>query len=111
MARIVLMVSWLSSSRPLKRPIRRLLLKQRVLQLGLAILFLLIVASAWAKEAYHPKAADDFPSDVASVWFDLLYDVVKNEQSSPLWPPGSMALRLSPSTRRSCLVAWSIGRS
>ena len=58
-------------------------MKQRVLQLCLATLFLLIASSAWTQEANHLQATDDFPSDVASVWFDLLYDVVKNEQSSP----------------------------
>jgi membrane-associated phospholipid phosphatase len=51
--------------------------------LGLVILVLLMAFSAWEKEGNNPKAPDDFPSDVASVWFDLLYDVVKTEQSSP----------------------------
>jgi len=69
---------------PAKAPAKETtLLKQRVLQLGLATLFLLMALSAWTKEAYHPRAADNFPSDVASVWFDLLYDVVKTEQLSP----------------------------
>jgi len=38
---------------------------------------------AWAKEG----SADSFPSDVASVWFDLLYDVVRSEGTPP--PPAS----------------------
>ena len=58
-------------------------MKQRVIQLGMATLFLLIASSAWTQEANHLQATDDFPSDVASVWFDLLYDVVKTEALSP----------------------------
>ncbi len=38
---------------------------------------------AWAKEG----SADSFPSDVASIWFDLLYDVVRSEGTPP--PPAS----------------------
>ena len=56
---------------------------RRTLPLYLVILILFMAALAWAKEAHKPEASDDFPSDVASVWFDLLYDVVKTEQSSP----------------------------
>jgi hypothetical protein len=56
---------------------------RRMLPLGLVILVLLMASSAWEKEGDNPKAPDGFPSDVASAWFDLLYDVVKTEQSSP----------------------------
>src|SRR5437899_1476751 len=81
------LVSGLSSSHLRKRPIapdkETILLKQRVIQLGMATLFLLIASSAWTQEANHLQATDDFPSDVASVWFDLLYDVVKTEALSP----------------------------
>jgi hypothetical protein len=59
------------------------LMKPRAMHLCLATLIVLIASSAWEKEAYHPQAADDVPSDVASAWFDLLYDVVKTEQSAP----------------------------
>jgi membrane-associated phospholipid phosphatase len=55
----------------------------RTLPLCLVILVLLMASSAWEEERNNPKATDDFPSDVASAWFDLLYDVVKGEQSSP----------------------------
>jgi hypothetical protein len=57
-------------------------MKRRSIHLCLAIL-LLMTALAWAEEAHRFKASDDLPSDVASVWFDQLYDVVKNEQTSP----------------------------
>jgi hypothetical protein len=59
------------------------LMKPRAMHLCLATLIVLIASSAWEKDAYHPQAADDVPSDVASAWFDLLYDVVKTENSSP----------------------------
>jgi hypothetical protein len=58
-------------------------MKRRTMRLCLVILFLLLASSTWEKERNNPKATDDFPSDVASVWFDLLYDVIKTEQSSP----------------------------
>src|SRR5215831_6741387 len=76
---------------------------------SLPTLFLLMALSAEAKEAHCPKAAD-FPSDIASIWFDLLYDVVKTKALSPRWPPDSTALRPSPCTRRSCSAAKNIGR-
>jgi hypothetical protein len=59
------------------------LMAWRTLPLCLVILVLFMASLAWAKEAHKPEASDDFPSDVASDWFDLLYDVVKTEQSSP----------------------------
>jgi membrane-associated phospholipid phosphatase len=59
------------------------LMEPRAMHLCPATLIVLIASSAWAKEAYHPQAADDIRSDVASAWFDLLYDVVKTEQSAP----------------------------
>jgi hypothetical protein len=57
--------------------------QRRTMQWCLASFLLLMAPWACAEERHHPRAADDFPSDVASVWFDLLYDVVKTEQSSP----------------------------
>jgi hypothetical protein len=65
-----------------------------------------MASSAWAKEAYHPRAADDFPSDVASVWFDLLYDVVKNEQSSP--PVASRIYGIAAVTLYEAIVSGSL---
>src|SRR6266571_3717842 len=43
--------------------------------------------TAWAGLDQSKKAADAFPSDVASAWFDTLYDVVKTEKTTP--PPAS----------------------
>jgi hypothetical protein len=66
-------------------------MKRSAMRLYLVILLLLMASSAWEQAENNPQATedspceatDDFPSDVASVWFDLLYDVVKTEQSSP----------------------------
>ena len=41
------------------------------------VLFLFVVPSSWAGQ--RPEFADDYPSDVASVWFDTLYDLVTSE--------------------------------
>jgi len=53
------------------------------LPLALVATLLATAPMAWAKEGL----ADSFPSDVASVWFDLLYDVVRSEGTPP--PPAS----------------------
>jgi membrane-associated phospholipid phosphatase len=47
----------------------------------LAVALVLVVLSAWADKSQEP--ADDSPSDVASVWFDALYEVVKSEATAP----------------------------
>jgi membrane-associated phospholipid phosphatase len=56
---------------------------RRHVPLCLMTLLWLMTPWAWAGTVHQPKAADDVPSDVASAWFDLLYDVVKIENSSP----------------------------
>lgn len=44
------------------------------------LIFILAVSPlAWAKQ----EPTDNFPSDVASVWFDTLYDVIKSEGTTP----------------------------
>lgn len=48
---------------------------------------LLAVAPSWAGVDQSHKSADRFPSDVASAWFERLYDVVKAERTAP--PPAS----------------------
>ena len=48
-----------------------------------AIFVLAIAPAVWAKH----DPADNFPSDVASVWFDTLYDVIKLEGTTP--PPAA----------------------
>ena len=60
---------------------------RRLMQCALAVALLLAVPTAWAGLDQSKKAADAFPSDVASAWFDTLYDVVKAEKTAP--PPAS----------------------
>ncbi len=48
---------------------------------------LLVNSWVWADLDQSKKSADRFPSDVASTWFEALYNVVKAEKTSP--PPAS----------------------
>src|SRR5262249_44310379 len=54
-----------------------------MVELTPAVGLLLVAPSAWAGLDQSKKRADDFPSDVASVWFDELYDVIKSEATTP----------------------------
>jgi hypothetical protein len=49
----------------------------RLVAFTLLIALMVVVPSAWADTP--PQPVDDEPSDVATVWFDTLYDVVKSE--------------------------------
>jgi hypothetical protein len=53
----------------------------------LAVVPLLVALWPKASLGHPPQAPDEVPSKVASVWFDLLYDLVKAEQITP--PPAS----------------------
>src|SRR5882724_6138197 len=55
--------------------------------LGLMVALLLGHAWVWADRGQRHTPADQFPSDVASTWFEALYDVVKAEKTPP--PPAS----------------------
>lgn len=59
-------------------------MRRIILRLALLAFLLTFAQTTWAK---HDDSADDFSSDVASVWFDTLYDVIKSEGTSP--PPAS----------------------
>jgi hypothetical protein len=48
-----------------------------------AVGLLLVALSTWAGLDQSKKPVDDFPSDVASVWFDTLFDIIKLEATSP----------------------------
>jgi hypothetical protein len=50
---------------------------RRLVACTLMIALMVVVPSAWADTL--PPPADDEPSDVATVWFDTLYDVVTSE--------------------------------
>jgi membrane-associated phospholipid phosphatase len=55
--------------------------------IGLTLVFALwlVAPSTWADRRMEP--ADSYPSDVAFVWFDTLYDVIKAEATAP--PPAA----------------------
>jgi PAP2 superfamily len=59
----------------------------RAIVFGLMVAPLLMHAWVWADRGQRHTAADQFPSDVASTWFEALYNVVKAEQTTP--PPAS----------------------
>jgi PAP2 superfamily len=52
-----------------------------------AVVPLLMALWLGAGEVHHPQAPDDVPSEVASVWFDQLYDLVTTERITA--PPAS----------------------
>jgi PAP2 superfamily len=54
---------------------------------GLMVALLLVHAGVWADLGPRHPSADHFPSDVAATWFEVLYDIVKTEQTTP--PPAS----------------------
>ncbi len=62
-------------------------MRRRMLQLTLLAVLLLANSWSWAALDQSKKSADEFPSDVASAWFELLYDVVKAQATPP--PPAS----------------------
>src|SRR5919199_3706749 len=55
-------------------------MRTRLVALTLMIALLFVVPSAWADKS--PESADDTPSDVAVVWFDTLYEVVKSQAAA-----------------------------
>ena len=57
------------------------MIRGRALALTLAIGLKLTIASVSAEQ--HKEPADNSPSDVASVWFDTLYGLVKAEATAP----------------------------
>ncbi len=56
-------------------------------ELTLTATLLLVASWAWAGVDQSKRSADQFASDVASTWFEQLYDVVKAERTTP--PPAS----------------------
>jgi hypothetical protein len=73
---------------------------------GLLMVVPLLVA-LWpgAGAGHHPQAPDDLPSEVASVWFDQLYDLVKTEQITA--PPASRIYGLAAITLYEAIVPGS----
>src|SRR5919106_7059119 len=58
-------------------------MRRRILLLTLMAALLLVNSWAWADLERSKKSADEFPSHVASTWFEELYDVVKAEKIAP----------------------------
>src|SRR5512139_1940179 len=50
---------------------------------AVSLVLLFATSWAWADPGQRKESADMFPSDVASTWFEQLYDVVKAEKTSP----------------------------
>jgi PAP2 superfamily len=71
----------------------------------LAVVPLLVALWSKAEAGHHPQAPDDAPSEVASVWFDQLYDLVKAEQITP--PPASRIYGLAAVTLYEAVVPGS----
>ena len=63
--------------------------RTKTLWVAIVNVLLVIAPAAWADKADKDlkKPPDRYPSRVASVWFDKLYDVVKSEKTAP--PPAS----------------------
>jgi hypothetical protein len=73
--------------------------------LVLAIVPLLVALGPGAGAGHHPQAPDDVPSEVASVWFDQLYDLVKMERVTA--PPASRIYGLAAVTLYEAIVPGS----
>jgi membrane-associated phospholipid phosphatase len=71
----------------------------------LAVVPLLVALWLGTGAGHHPQAPDDVPSEVASVWFDQLYDLVKAEQITP--PPASRIYGLAAVTLYEAVVPGS----
>ncbi len=50
---------------------------------AVSLVLLFVTSWAWADLEQRKESADMSPSDVASIWFEQLYDVVKAEKTSP----------------------------
>ena len=61
--------------------------QHNAMSITLTAALLLVNSGAWASLDQSKKSADRFPSDVASTWFDALYNAVKAEKTTP--PPAS----------------------
>ena len=68
-------------------------MRQAMLQMVLVCGLLLGPAPARAGHDQGNKPPDRFPSDVASVWFDHLYEVIRSEATAP--PPASRIYGIS----------------
>jgi hypothetical protein len=70
-----------------------------------AVVSLLVALWRGAGGGHQPQGPDDVPSEVASVWFDQLYDLVKTERITP--PPASRIYGLAAVTLYEAMVPGS----
>jgi hypothetical protein len=71
----------------------------------LAVVPLLVALWPGAGTGHPPQAPDELPSEVASAWFDQLYDLVQTEQITA--PPGSRIYGLAAITLYEAIVPGS----
>jgi membrane-associated phospholipid phosphatase len=53
------------------------------LQVGMVALVVLTASWGWTAVTHARQAPEEFPAEVASIWFDTLYELVKTEQLTP----------------------------
>jgi hypothetical protein len=70
-----------------------------------AVILLLVALWRGAGAGHHPQAPDDVPSEVASVWFDQLYDLITTERITA--PPASRIYGLAAVTLYEAMVPGS----
>ncbi len=80
---------------------------RRMEQMMLTVALLVAATTAWAGQDQSKKPADAFPSEVASAWFDTLYDVVKTEKTTP--PPASRIYGIASVALYESIVGGSTG--
>jgi membrane-associated phospholipid phosphatase len=80
-------------------------MQPRRVALLLAVVPLLVALWLRAGAGQPPQAPDDFPSEVASVWFDQLYDLVTTERITA--PPASRIYGLAAITLYEAIVPGS----
>src|SRR2546422_1441996 len=80
-------------------------MRRTTLRVVIFAALLVLAPAAWAdKKVKNP--ADSYRSDVASVWFDKLYDVVKSERTAP--PPASRIYGVTAVALYEAIVAGSL---
>jgi hypothetical protein len=90
-------------------------MRTRLVEVTLMIALLCVVPRAWADQS--PTPADDEPSEVAVVWFDTLYEVVKSEaiafaEASRIYGVSAVALyeAIVPGTLHNRSLVGQLGR-
>ena len=68
---------------------------------------LIVTPAVWAGLDQSKKPADAYPSEVASSWFDALYDVVKAEKTPP--PPAARIYGIASVALYESIVGGSMG--